>query len=330
MVPDEYYELFSKWMERHHGFAVKKEWVRFCTGCVTAIAWMIHAYTQPGDACLILTPVYYPFHNVVTNNDRKLVTADLKYENGYFSMDYDAIEQAITENDVKLFLMCSPHNPAGRVWTEEELDHVLAICKKYNVLVVADEIHQDIVFGENHFVQAAAVAEGKYQDILLTLNLSSKTFNLATLIHSHIVIINDKLREIYDKFANGLNRTEVSVMGMVATMAGYKTGDEWLSNVLEGIGDNYKYLKETLETELPGVVVCSMEGTYLPMIDLRAWVKPEETHDFIQGKCRLAVDYGEWFGAGYEGFIRMNLATDPVFVKQAAETIIREAKKYKK
>ena len=99
---------------------------------------------------------------------------------------------------------------------------------------------------------------------------------------------------------------------------------------MEGIGDNYKYLKETLETELPGVVVCSMEGTYLPMIDLRAWVKPEETHDFIQGKCRLAVDYGEWFGAGYEGFIRMNLATDPVFVKQAAETIIREAKKYKK
>ena len=244
-------------------------------------------------------------------------------------MDYDAIEQAITENDVKLFLMCSPHNPAGRVWTEEELDHVLAICKKHNVLVVADEIHQDIVFGENHFVPAAAVAEGKYQDILLTLNLSSKTFNLATLIHSHIVIINDKLREIYDKFANGLNRTEVSVMGMVATMAGYKTGDEWLSNVLEGIGDNYKYLKETLETELPGVVVCSMEGTYLPMIDLRAWVKPEETHDFIQGKCRLAVDYGEWFGVGYEGFIRMNLATDPVFVKQAAETIIREAKKLK-
>ncbi len=329
VVPDEYYELFSKWMERHHGFAVKKEWVRFCTGCVTAIAWMIHAYTQPGDACLILTPVYYPFHNVVTNNNRKLVTADLKYENGHFSMDYEAIEKAITEQNVKLFLMCSPHNPAGRVWTEEELDHVLAICKKHNVLVVADEIHQDIVFGENHFVPAAAVAGGKYQDILLVLNSSSKTFNLATLIHSHIVIINDKLREIYDKFASGLNRTEVSVMGMIATMAGYKTGDEWLSNVLEVIGDNYKYLKETLETELPGVVVCSMEGTYLPMIDLRAWVKPEETHDFIQGKCHLAVDYGEWFGAGYEGFIRMNLATDPVFVKQAAETIIREAKKLK-
>lgn len=201
--------------------------------------------------------------------------------------------------------------------------------QKHNVLVVADEIHQDIVFGENHFVPAAAVAEGKYQDILLVLNSSSKTFNLASLIHSHIIIINEELREKYDQFASGLNRTEVSVMGMVATMAGYKTGDEWLSNVLEVIGDNYKYLKETLETELPGVVVCSMEGTYLPMIDLRAWVKPEETHDFIQGKCRLAVDYGEWFGAGYEGFIRMNLATDPVFVKQAAETIIREAKKLK-
>lgn len=147
-------------METRYHFPVKSEWVRFSTGCVTAISWMIHAFTRPGDACMILTPVYYPFHNVVTNNDRRLVKADLRYEDGYFTMDYDAIEKAITENQVKLFLQCSPHNPAGRVWTEEELDRVLAICKKHHVLVVSDEIHQDLVLGERSFVPAAVVSNG--------------------------------------------------------------------------------------------------------------------------------------------------------------------------
>lgn len=326
LVPDEYYQAFSDWMERHHNFPVKKEWVRFATGCVTAIAWMIHAFTEPNDACMILTPVYYPFHNVVTNNGRTLVKVPLNCEDGYFTMDYEAIEKAIVEKDVKMFLLCSPHNPAGRVWTEEELERVLAICKKHQVLVVSDEIHQDIIFGENKFVSSASVAAGNYQDILLVLNSASKTFNLATLIHSHILIFDEKLRARYDQFASGLNRTEVSVMGMVATMAGYEHGDEWLGHVLEVIEDNYCYLKETLEKELPGVKVCPMEGTYLPMVDLRAWVKPEETHDFVQKKCKLAVDYGEWFGDGYEGFIRMNLATDPKFVKEAVGRIVREAK----
>ena len=326
-VPDRYYRLYSDWMERRYHFPIKKEWVRFATGCVTAIAYMIHAFTEPGDACMILTPVYYPFHNVVTNNDRRLVKVDLDYDQGHFTMNYEAIERAVVENQVKLFLHCSPHNPAGRVWTEEELDRVLAICEKHHVLVVSDEIHQDIVFGENRFVPAAVVAGGRYRDILLTLNSSSKTFNLATLIHSHIVITNEELRARYDKFASGLNRTEVSVMGMVATMAGYEHGADWLSHVLEVIQDNYNYVKDVLSRELPGVVVCDMEGTYLPMLDLRAYVDPEKTQEVVQRRCRLAVDYGEWFGEAYEGFIRMNLATDPAYVNLAMESLIREIKK---
>ncbi len=284
-------------MERRYGFPVKREWVRFSTGCVTGISWMIHAFTQPGDSCMILTPVYYPFHNVVTNNDRKLV---------------------------KLFLMCSPHNPAGRVWTEEELDKVLAICKRHGVLVVSDEIHQDIVFGENRFVPAAVVSGGRYRDIVVTLNSASKTFNLATLIHSHIIITDEGLRETYDRFASGLNRTEISIMGMTAAMAGYEKGGEWLGHVLDVIGDNYDYLKETLEEKLPGVRVCGLEGTYLPMIDLRTYVEPDKVQDFVQKGCRLAVDYGEWFGDRYKGFIRMNLATDPAYVRQAVERIVGE------
>ena len=261
---------------------------------------------------------------MVTNNDRNLVQVELDYDNGHFSMNYEAIEQAITEHNVKMFIHCSPHNPAGRVWTEEELDKVLAICKKHHVLVVSDEIHQDITFGENHFIPAAAVAGGKYQDILLTLNSSSKTFNLATLIHSHIVIINDELRKQYDRFASGMNRTEVSVMGMVATMAGYEYGAQWLESLLEVIQDNYNYLKEELKKALPKVVVCDMEGTYLPMLDLRAYVDPDKTQEVVQKHCRLAVDYGEWFGESCKGFIRVNLATDPKYVKQALANLIAE------
>lgn len=327
LVPDEYYRVFSDWMERRYHFPVKKDWVRFSTGCVTAISWMIHAFTSPGDACMILTPVYYPFHNVVTNNDRRLVKVDLCYENGYFTMDYEAIERAIVEKQVKLFLQCSPHNPAGRVWTEQELDRVMAICEKHHVLVVSDEIHQDLVLGERPFVPAAVVSDGKYRDMVVTLSSASKTFNLATLLHSHIVITNDQLRERYDKFASGLNRTEVSIMGMIATQVGYERGEEWLEQVLEVIRENYEYLKTELNRQLPEITVCALEGTYLAFLDVRAYVNPDEVQEMIQGRCRLAVDYGEWFGEHYKGFIRLNLATDTAYVRQAVENLVRELKK---
>lgn len=325
-VPEEYYHVFSDWMERRYDFKVDKDWVRFCSGCVTAIAYAINAYTASGDSCMILTPVYYPFHNVVTNNGRKLVKVPLDYKDAYFTMNYEAIEHAIVENDVKLFIQCSPHNPAGRVWTEEELDTVLSICAKHNVLVVSDEIHQDIVTGKNKFIPSAIVSGGKYRDNIITINSASKTFNLASLIHSHIIITNDELRDRYDRFASGQNRTEVSVMGMIATMAGYSHGEEWLNCLLSIIRDNYLYLKEKLASELPDIAVCPMEGSYLTMLDLRQYVDPDETESLIQDKCRLAVDYGEWFGAGYKGFIRLNLATDPRIVEEACSRLINNIK----
>lgn len=325
-VPDEYYQVFSNWMERRYHFPIKKEWLRFSTGCVTGIAWMIHAFTEPGDACMILTPVYYPFHNVVTNNNRKLVKVDLNYNDGYFTMDYEAIEKAIAEQNVKMFIQCSPHNPAGRVWTEEELDKVLAICQKYHVLVVSDEIHQDIVIGDHPFIPAAVVSGGKYRDMVLTLNSATKTFNLATLLHSHIIITNEKLRKKYDVFASGLNRTEVSIMGMLATQAGYESGEDWLEGMLAVVKENYDYLKEELEKRVPGVTVCCLEGSYLVLVDLRSCVPPDKIHEFVQEKCRLGVDYGEWFGENYKGFIRLNLATDPKYVKQAVENIVAGVK----
>jgi cysteine-S-conjugate beta-lyase len=326
-VSDEYYEAYSNWMEQRYHFPIKKEWVRFSTGCVTAIAWMIHAFTKPSDSCLILTPVYYPFHNVVTYNDRKLVTVDLDYKDGYFTMNYEAIEQAIIDNQVKMFIQCSPHNPVGRVWTEQELEKVLEICEKHQVLVVSDEIHQDIIIGDNEFKPSAVVSNGKYSDIVITLSSASKTFNLASLLHSHIVITNEKLMEIYDEFAKGLNRTEMNIMGLTATHAGYSYGSEWLENVLEVIRDNYHYLRKELNEKVPEITVCSLEGTYLILLDMRKCIKPELVKEFIQEKCGLAVDYGEWFGKNFEGFIRLNLATNPTYVRKAVENIITQTKK---
>lgn len=327
-VSDEYYKAFLDWMEKRYNFQIQKEWVRFSTGCITAIAWAIHAFTNPGDACLILTPVYYPFHNVVTNNERRLVAVDLDYNEGYFTMNYEAIEKAIVENQVKMFIQCSPHNPVGRVWTENELDKVLAICKRHNVLVVSDEIHQDIVLGEDPFIPSTVVSRGLYRDIVITVSSASKTFNLAGLLHSHIVITNENLMKIYDKFASGLNRTEMNIMGLTAAMAGYTHGGQWLSNLIEVIRDNYNYLKEEFNGKLPDVTVCALEGTYLVFLDMRKCVKPEKLVEFIQDRCHLAVDYGEVFGENYKGFIRLNLATDPEYVKRAVGNIITEAEKF--
>lgn len=323
IAPDSYFEAFSNWMSSRYNFPVKKEWIRFSPGVVTGIALTINAFTKVHDAVMILTPVYYPFADVIKRNNRKLVQVDLNYDKGHFTMNYDAIEKAIVDNDVKVFLQCSPHNPAGRIWTEDELNKVLGICRKHHVLVISDEIHQDLDLFGHKFVPSAVVAGGKYRDMLITLNAGSKSFNLASLNHSHIIIPDKKLRDKYDITAHALNRTEVDEMGVVATEAAYRYAGSWLKHVLEIVEDNYTYLKNELAKKAPKITVCDLEGTYLVMLDMRAYVPKEQIHDFVVKKCHLAVDYGEQFGKNYLGFIRLNLATDPKLVKKATANIIK-------
>ena len=327
-VPESYYPALSDWMESRYGLPIPKDWVRFCTGCVTAIAWSLRAFTKPGDHCMILTPVYYPFHNVITYNDRQLVKVDLNCdENDNFTLNYEAIEQAIVDNDVKLLLQCSPHNPAGRVWTEEELDKLFDICRRHNVLVVSDEIHQDLCLFGHKFVPALAVAGGKYRDMVVTLNAASKTFNLAGLIHSHIIIADEKLRAQYDLFARGMNRNANNILGLVATQAGYEHGGEWLNSLIEVIESNYTYMKNELAEKTPKVKAVPLEGTYLAMLALRPCMAEDQVHDFILKDCKIAVDYGEQFGENFMGFVRLNLATDPSLVHQAVQNIVEQLNK---
>lgn len=328
-VSDEYYNSVINWLKEKHNYEIKKEWLRFTNGVVTAIYCFVNIFTKVDDAVLILTPVYYPFHNAVKDNNRKLITCDLKNTDGYFTIDYEEVEKKIVENNVKLFIQCSPHNPAGRVWKEEELAKILEICKKHNVLVISDEIHQDIIMKGYKHIPSAIVANGKYVDNLITVSAASKTFNLAGLIHSNIIISNDELRKKYDKEIKKINQTEINILGMLATQVAYEKGSEWLENVKEIIEDNFNYLKTELNKHIPEITITNLEGTYLVFLDLRKIIPIDKVKEFIQDKCNLAIDFGEWFGASFKGFIRINLATDPEIVKKAVESIIFEYKKLK-
>jgi cystathionine beta-lyase len=322
-VPDSYYDAFIKWEKNEHNYEVNKEWMRFSTGVVVALYWFVNAFTKPNDAVIILTPVYYPFHNAVKDNGRRLVTSELVNTNGVYTIDFDNFERSIVENNVKLFIQCSPHNPAGRVWTEEELDKVLSICKRHNVLVVSDEIHQDIIIGENKQIPSAIVNGGKYSDNLITVTAPSKTFNLAGLLNSHIIISNKEIRDKYDAYAKTVNQTEVNIIGLTAAEAAYNNGKEWLESLLNVIRYNYNYVKNRLANEAPKIIVTPLEGTYLAWLDLRGYISPNDTRTFIQDKCRLAVDFGEWFSKDCKGFVRLNMATDPKYVEQAVDNIIK-------
>ena len=328
-VSDEYYNSVINWLKEKHNYEIKKEWLRFTNGVVTAIYCFVNIFTKVDDAILILTPVYYPFHNAVKDNNRKLITCDLKNTDGYFTIDYEEVEKKIVENNVKLFIQCSPHNPAGRVWKEEELAKILEICKKHNVLVISDEIHQDIIMKGYKHIPSAIVANGKYADNLITVSAASKTFNLAGLIHSNIIISNAELRKKYDEEIKKINQTEINILGMLATQVAYEKGSEWLENVKEIIEDNFNYLKTELNKHIPEITITNLEGTYLVFLDLRKIIPIDKVKEFIQDKCNLAIDFGEWFGASFKGFIRINLATDPEIVKKAVENIITEYKKLK-
>ena len=325
-VEEAYYDSFFAWQKKHHNVELSKENIRFATGVVGSLYAAVRAYTKENASVIICPPVYYPFYDAVLNTGRKLVTCELTNKDGYYTLDFDKFEKDIVDSKAEMFILCSPHNPVSRVWSEEELDAMFDICRRHGVLVVSDEIHQDFTYEEKKFRSASLVADGKYKDILIVLNAGSKTFNLAGLIHSHVIIFDRQLMKIYDEYIKGIGSAEVNLMGIVGVEAAFREGEEWLENVKVLIIHNYNYMKQAFARELPKIVVTPLEGTYLSWIDLRGYLAGEETAGFIQNKCRLACDVGEWFSLMAHGFIRINLATDTKNVVTAVESIIKNIK----
>lgn len=320
-IPDSYYQAFIDWEEKRHHFRVDKEWIRFSPGVVAGFHWLVQILTRPGEAVIVHTPVYYPFLNAVKNNNRTLICSDLITNQGKYTINYEDFENKIVDNKVKLFILCSPHNPAGRVWKKEELARMFKICKKYGVYIISDEIHQDLIFDGSRHIPSLSV-EG-YQDHMIMLAAPSKTFNLAAGQNSLVIIPDEKLRNLWDQYTTATRVISGNAFGYIAAQAAYEGGETWLEDVLKKIWDNYQYVKNELARKLPDAVVTPLEGTYLCWIDLGAYVSRENMKELIQGKCRIAVDYGDWFGGERFGtYIRMNLATSMENVEKGVDALV--------
>ncbi|MGY3766654.1 MalY/PatB family protein [Vagococcus vulneris] len=324
-VPRSYYKAFNHWHASRHNYTIKTSWLRFCTGVVNAFNYVIQATTGINDSVLVLSPVYYPFYDAVLNNQRNLVTCDLINTQGEYSLDYENFEELIKKNKVKVFLHCSPQNPVGKIWQTEELNKLFDICHRYGVKVISDEIHQDFVVGDETFISALTLSK-KYHELLYVLNAPSKTFNLASLLHAHVIIPNEKNREQYDSYIKKIVNNPVSVMGMIATEACYNQGEVWLDDLLEVINYNEQLMIDMLSKELPKVIISPRQATYLAWVDLSAYVAAPDLIDVVQKQAKLAVDYGDWFGDNGKGFIRINLATSPNNIEQAISRLIKAIK----
>ncbi|GEK29255.1 MalY/PatB family protein [Furfurilactobacillus siliginis] len=317
-----YFDAFNNWQQTRHNLSLERRWLTFDNGVVNSLYTIVNTFTKPDDAVMVLTPVYYPFKNAVTDNHRTLITSELKHDQDTFTIDFADVEAKIVANDVRVLIHCSPHNPIGRIWTPKELEQLLSICARHNVLVVSDEIHQDFEIGDCKFVSALTVADGRYNDHLIVLNAPSKSFNMATLLNSHVIIPNATLQTQFLAGQKCFNQVELSVLGQTAGEAAYRTAGDWFDELVAVIRSNYQYVRDELAVKAPAVHVANLEGTYLLWLDLRSVVDPTTIHEFVQNKVGLAVDYGEWFSDEDQGCIRLNLATKPEFVHAAVQQLL--------
>jgi cystathionine beta-lyase len=320
---DGFFEAVAGWMKRHHGWNVEEEWYVKTPGVCFAIATAIRAYTEKGDAVIIQQPVYYPFAGIIKQNGRRMVSSDLiKDEAGNYSIDFGDFERKIIENKVKLFILCNPHNPTGRVWSREELITLGNICLKYEVKVFSDEIHFDFIWkGEHNIFQET---EGAFKDITITATAPSKTFNLAGLQQSNIFIPDQGLRKSFIRTFDATGYDEPNIFGIAAAEAAYRYGDEWYEKVTEYIRRNIEFTYEYVRENLPFVKMSETQGTYLVWLDFNGTgFDPKKIDDIICNKAKLWLDSGRIFGDSGAGFERINVACPKSVLYTALERIKR-------
>ena len=312
-----YFQALQSWLEDSHGWRIKNEWLIKTPGVVFALAMTVKAFTKKGDGILIQRPVYYPFHEVIKSNQRKLVDSPLLCDDaGRYYIDTKDFEEKIVKEKVKLFFLCNPQNPTGRVWSAEELIEIGDICYRHKVVVVSDEIHADFVFEGKHHVFANLKPE--YQAMTITCTAPSKTFNIAGLQISNIIIEDAKLRDSFQKEKAAVGYSQVNSVGIVACEAAYRNGRVWHQAVLAYIKDNITFLKAYLSDNIPQIRVREPEGTYLVWLDFSGLkLSASELRELIVAKAGLWLDEGEIFGPTGAGFQRVNVACPRLILEQA-------------
>lgn len=320
-VQGEYFAAVAGWMKRHHNWDVDEKWLIKTPGVVFALAMAVKAYTDIGESVLIQQPVYYPFSEVIEDNGRVVVSNDLFIgDDNRYHIDFVDFEKKIAENHIRLFLLCNPHNPSGRVFTEEELTRLGDICLKYGVIVVSDEIHNDFVFKGNHKVFASVKKE--YEDISVICTSPSKTFNLASMLISNIFIPNRQLKARFRKQVDAAGISQLNVLGLTATQAAYTKGEEWYQAMHAYVKENIAYVKQYVAEHLPGVTVIDGEGTYLVWLDFRATgIDADELDRRIIYDAKLWLDSGKIFGHTGRGFQRINVAAPRKVITECFDRI---------
>ncbi|AEE92481.1 Cystathionine beta-lyase PatB [Tepidanaerobacter acetatoxydans Re1] len=319
--PDSYYEAIINWTKRRHGWEIKREWIEFTPGVVPAINYAIQAFCMPGDKIMIQNPVYYPFHGAIENNGCHIVDNTLKLNGDYYEIDFADFEKKAKDPKLTLFILCSPHNPVSRVWTKEELEKIGDICCKNNVIVLADEIHNDLVFSRYKHTMFASIKE-EFAANSITCTAPSKTFNLAGMQASNIIIKNPVLREKFERILEKNAIGGQNPFSIAALEAAYNECEDWLDQLLDYLEENIRFIHYYLAEHLPKAKLIEPQGTYLGWLDLREYEpNGKKLESVVYKKGKVALDGGTWFGRGGDGFIRLNFACPKILLAQGLERI---------
>ena len=314
-VPDAYYDAVIGWFGRRHGFNIEKDWILYVPGVVPAISAIIKAMTVPGDKVIVQTPVYNCFFSSIRNNGCEICSSPLTYSNVTYGIDFDDLEAKAADPKATLMILCNPHNPAGRVWTREELRRIGEICLKNNVFVIADEIHCELVFNGHAYTPFASLSE----DFLMhsaTCSSPSKAFNTAGLQIANIVCADPEIRKRIDRAININEVCDVNPFGVAGLVAAYTEGEEWLEELKTYLYDNYLYLRAFFRENLPEYPVLPLEGTYLVWADCSVQGKSsQEIEDFLLADQKLWINAGAHYGKEGDSFIRINIACPRTVLK---------------
>lgn len=323
---DELIEAVQNWERSQHGYDFKKDALVFIEGVVPAISVAIQAFTKEGEAVLINTPVYPPFARTVKLNNRKLITNSLVEKEGIFEIDFTQLEKDFVEKNVKLYVLCNPHNPGGRVWEKEVLEKIGQLCQKHGVLLVSDEIHQDLaLFGHKHY--SFNTVNPDFKDFSIILSSATKTFNIAGTKNSYAIIENPKLRVAFQKRQLANNQHEISGLGYLATEAAYRYGKEWLEELKEVLENHINYVVDVFERETK-IKVMKPQGTYLIWLDFSAYnISDEELRNLLRDEAKVILNRGLDFGEEGTLHARLNVAMPKTLLERVCQRIVKAVSK---
>jgi cystathionine beta-lyase len=322
--PDSLLEAVALWVQRRHGWTIEKEWICWSPGVIPALSACVETFTEPGDRVIIQPPVYAPFFQVVKEHGRELVRNPLRYANGRYEIDFGDLADKLQATGAKMVILCSPHNPVGRVWTRDELARLEAVCAEYGALIVSDEIHADLVYKPNRHTPLASLSERAAGRTVVCFS-PGKTFNMAGLQASFIVIPDKELRQAFNKKMKAAHHSASNVFAVTASESAYRHGDEWLEQCLSYLRGNIDYALDFLAEHVPEIKAVEPEGTYLLWLDCRGLgLDAAGLKKFMVQEAKVALNEGSGFGEEGAGFMRMNVACRRATLEEALRRV-REA-----